>query len=181
MVGKQRRGKGSPTVRIREYRMSDYERLCELFLDEEVLWQLGEGASLKTRTRKGEKVWLLGTIRKYRKAKPSSLSWVIEADGEFVGGIGIQNIDLANRKTEMGYWLGRPYWGRGIMTAALKQFLRLIDRKYGFVRVYGMVFSDNMASQRVMEKAGFRLEGVLRKNMVRGGKSCDERIYAKVR
>lgn len=90
-------------------------------------------------------------------------SWAIEVDGAAVGSIGVtlrEGIYL--KSAEFGYWLGEPYWGRGIMTGAAKAVARYAMRRFGLIRLEAPVFEWNPASMRVLEKCGFVREGVLR-------------------
>jgi RimJ/RimL family protein N-acetyltransferase len=104
----------------------------------------------------------------------------IDINGEACGAIGLHpRQDLWRRNMEVGFWLGKPYRGQGIMAAALKQMVAL-----GFVefpevtRIFGTTFGRNIASQRTMEKAGFTLEAKLEGTLVKNGRVEDEWIYA---
>jgi [ribosomal protein S5]-alanine N-acetyltransferase len=168
-------------IKIREYKMSDLDNLCDLFIDDEVLDGLGGSLTEKNVNGKMEKSWLRKTISRYNQKKPESLSWAIEVDGEYVGGIGIHRVEWKDEKSEIGYWIGKPFWGRGIATEALKQFIKFLDRKYDFKRISALVFSYNLASQRVLKKAGFKFEGLLRKNAKKNGRFCDDKLYSRVK
>ncbi|SIT84142.1 GNAT family N-acetyltransferase [Pontibacter indicus] len=103
----------------------------------------------------------------------------IEVEGEAVGGIGIHpQQDIYRKNAEIGYWLGQPFWGKGIMTEAIRQ---MVD--YGFAnrditRIYARPFGYNIGSQRALEKAGFVLETKLEKTFYKNGEYQDELIYA---
>lgn len=109
-------------------------------------------------------------------------NFAIEVDGAAVGGIGLLlKEDVYRCTAEIGYWLGESYWGRGIMSEAVRAVTA-----YGFDalrlhRVYAEVFEWNPASMRVLEKAGFALEGRLRKSVIKEGAVIDAFIYAVVR
>lgn len=79
--------------------------------------------------------------------------------------------------TELGYWLARPYWGRGIITNAVHAFVRHIFRETEFTRITAHVFSHNTASLRVVEKNGFVQEGFLRKHYCKDGVYYDGFLY----
>jgi len=166
---------------LRKYRSSDLDRLCELFIDKDVLDSLSGLLTLKNINKKNETKWLKEALKKYREKKPSRLDWVIEVNGVYVGGIGAQEINWDNQNTEIGYWIGKPYWGKGYATEAVKQVAQILFNKYKFVRISAKAFADNMASQRVLEKAGFKYEGTLRKNAKRKNKFVDDKLYAIVR
>ena len=122
-------------------------------------------------------------------------NFAIELQGEAVGGIGCHLLDDVNCKTaEIGYWLGESFWGRGIATAALKRITeyafqtifvntRVTDSLGGVSveRLQALVFEWNLASMRVLEKAGYVLEGRLRRSIFKDGRIADSLLYARIR
>jgi RimJ/RimL family protein N-acetyltransferase len=103
-------------------------------------------------------------------------------DEEAVGGIGFTvQPDVAHRSAEIGYWLGEKFWGRGIATEALKAVTEYAFANYDLCRLYAHVFDWNPASARVLEKAGYRFEGRLKKSVTKNGQTIDQLIYAMVR
>jgi RimJ/RimL family protein N-acetyltransferase len=103
-------------------------------------------------------------------------------DGEVVGCIGVYRKDNIYRMSgEMGYYLGEPYWGRGIMTEAVRQMCGFILENTDIIRIFADPFAFNDASCRVLEKAGFHFEGLLRKNAVKNGEVVDMKLYARVK
>lgn len=94
----------------------------------------------------------------------------VEVEGGIAGAIGIQfRTDIERCSAELGYWLGEPFWGRGVMTAAIRGFTGWAMPRFELTRVYAEVFAENPASGRVLEKAGFRRVGVLRKAAIKNG------------
>ena len=81
----------------------------------------------------------------------------------------------------MGYWLGEPYWGRGIATRALVGFTRSAFATYGVERLFAVPLAANTASCRMLEKAGYRLEGRMRRSAVKDGVVQDQILYALLR
>jgi RimJ/RimL family protein N-acetyltransferase len=81
----------------------------------------------------------------------------------------------------MGYWLGEPYWGRGWMTRAVQAASEWALDDYKLIRVFAHVFSHNVGSMRVLEKAGFEREGIMRRSAIKNGVVLDQVLYAKVR
>jgi len=167
-------------IKLRKYRLSDLDSLCELFIDNNILDNLGT-LTKKQLSKKKEEIWIIKAIKRQKEKKPNSLDWAIEANSEYVGGIGIHDIDWDKQKAEIGYWIGKPYWGKGIATEAVKQLVRLLFRRYKFMRISGLIYADNLASQRVLEKVGFKYEGTLKKNAKKKGKFFDDKIYAILR
>lgn len=107
--------------------------------------------------------------------------WAIEVDSRAVGGIGVMVGTGVYEKTgQFGYWLGEPYWGRGIMTAAVRVTSEYVTSRFGLVRLEAPVFEWNPASMRVLEKCGFVREGVLRRNVFKDGEVIDSVLYALV-
>lgn len=108
--------------------------------------------------------------------------FAIEVDGEAAGGIGaFLQEDVARRSAEIGYWLGEAHWGRGIMTDVVRRFTVHAFDAYDLIRVYALVFEWNTGSCRVLEKAGYTLEGRLRRAVVKDGQILDQFVFAVVR
>ncbi len=118
----------------------------------------------------------------YVRAMDVPMSLAMEFEGEAIGGIGFKlGVDIARLSVEMGYWLAEPYWGRGLTTRAVMAASDWAFDSYKVVRIYATTFSHNVASMRVLEKAGFQREGLLRRSAVKNGVVLDQVMYAKVR
>lgn len=105
--------------------------------------------------------------------------FAIEVNGLAVGGIGIHpQTDIMKKNAELGYWLGEEYWGNGIITKAITQMIDFGFKTCDITRIYARPFGTNLASQRVLEKAGFKLEARIEKNIYKNGEVLDELIYA---
>ena len=106
-------------------------------------------------------------------------NWAIEVGGAAVGGIGLMpQSDINAGTAEIGYWLGEEYWGRGITTAALTALSRHALVELGYRRLYATAFVENVRSRRVLEKAGYVLEGILRRSAIKQGRVHDQALYA---
>lgn len=106
-------------------------------------------------------------------------AWAITADGVLAGSLGIVRQANIHRLTaELGYYVAQPYWGHGVCTQAVRQACAHIFTHTDIVRIFAEPFSTNKASCRVLEKAGFTLEGVLRKNAIKNGQMMDMNLYA---
>lgn len=107
----------------------------------------------------------------------------IEVNGEAAGGIGLSfKTDVYRINAQIGYWLGEEHWNKGIVTEAIRRFTSYTFKTYGhIVRIYAPVFSHNLASMRVLEKAGYRKEAVIRQALVKDQKVEDEHIYSVLR
>jgi len=106
-------------------------------------------------------------------------SFAIASAEEPIGGIGLIFGDGVHRcSAELGYWLGEPYWGRGIMTRAVSALTEYALKKLPLNRIYAEPFANNLASIRVLEKAGFQREGTLRASVIKNGEILDQILYA---
>ena len=102
--------------------------------------------------------------------------------GELIGGIGLQGYYGKNaHKDKIGYWLAKPYWNKGIMTEALKTFCTTVFEMYNLVRLEAEIYPHNPASMRIVEKCGFKYEGLLHKCIVKDSKYLDVHLYALVK
>lgn len=109
-------------------------------------------------------------------------NFAIVVDDEAVGGIGILlQDDVHWRSAEIGYWLGEEYWGRGIVTEAVRAVTDWAFAEFDLCRIFACVYEWNPASMRVLEKAGYEYEGRLRKSVTKDGQTIDQVIYAVVR
>ncbi len=102
------------------------------------------------------------------------------ASGELLGAIGLE-IEPAHDRAELGYWIGRPFWGRGIATEAAREVLAYAFSNLGLARVLARHFPHNPASGQVLQKLGMRHEGTLRSSIVKGGRRLDEIVYGILR
>jgi ribosomal-protein-alanine N-acetyltransferase len=117
-------------------------------------------------------------IRHARAQRPET-AFAIVVDGVAVGGIGfVPQTDVERVSAEVGYWLGEPFWGRGITTEALVAVTRYAIDTHGLTRLYAVPFVWNAGSCRVLEKAGYVLEGRLRRSAVKDGRITDQMQYA---
>lgn len=105
--------------------------------------------------------------------------WALELDGRVVGGVSLHA--EGESVSELGYWLGRDYWQRGIMTRVIARFAPEAMRAFHLQRLFATAYADNPASMRVLEKAGFECEGVRSSAFATLGESLDLVVYARVR
>ncbi|HMD15742.1 MAG TPA: GNAT family protein [Terriglobales bacterium] len=118
----------------------------------------------------------------YAQTEEPECSFAIEYAGEAVGGVGfLIGRDIARISAEMGYWLSEEFWGRGLATRAVTAMSDWAFDNYKLSRVFAMAFAHNAASIRVLEKAGFEREGVMRRSAIKNGVILDQILFAKVR
>jgi RimJ/RimL family protein N-acetyltransferase len=107
------------------------------------------------------------------------VTFAIEFKGEFVGCIGlVRQTDIYRLSAEIGYWIGEPYWGLGIASQAVKLLVDYGFKQLGLVRIFTGVFDYNKASQRVLEKAGFKLDCIFEKSIIKNDIIGDEYRYS---
>ena len=158
-------------------------------------WRVGDESAL-ARHADNRKIWLnvrdrfphpytladaQGWIAHASAATPET-QFAVEVEGEAVGGVGVfLQADVERYSAEVGYWLGEAFWGRGLATAAVRAFTDYAFDAFELCRIYANVFEWNPGSCRVLEKAGYVLEGRLRSAAVKDGFVLDGFLYANVR
>ncbi|MBA4322008.1 MAG: GNAT family N-acetyltransferase [Odoribacter sp.] len=105
--------------------------------------------------------------------------FAILSDNYLVGSIGIvTKEDIYRKNVEIGYFLAEDYWGKGIITKAVKAATAYAFSAFDIVRVYAEPYSDNPGSRRVLEKAGFTCEALFKKNVIKNDIIKDSCIYS---
>jgi RimJ/RimL family protein N-acetyltransferase len=113
-------------------------------------------------------------------ARPTTM-FAMVVDGAAVGGIGFfPGADVERFSAEIGYWLAEPYWGRGITAEAITLISRYAFEMCNMLRLFALPFADNQQSIRVLEKAGYTREAILRASSVKYGQVRDQALYALV-
>ena len=161
----------SCTVRSWEY--SDVDTVPS-YANKLKIWMNLRDAFPHPYTKQSARDWIRGV-----KQRSPETSFAIAVDDEAVGGIGfVLHGDVERVSAEIGYWLGEPFWGRGITSAALQAVTKYAIDTHSLTRVFAVPFAWNAASCRVLEKAGYVLEGRLRKSAIKDGKLTDQLQYA---
>lgn len=114
-------------------------------------------------------------IEKCKSNKADHL-FAIEKDGVLIGGIGIHI--KGEHKAEIGYWIGEEYWGKGYATEALKKVVTIAFKDLNLKRIYAGTFEDNLASEKLLLKCGFKYEGTLRKSLKKDDVYYNEKIFS---
>jgi RimJ/RimL family protein N-acetyltransferase len=105
----------------------------------------------------------------------------ITVEGDVAGSIGIvPKADVYRKSMEIGYFLGEPYWGKGIATRAISLLLKYIAEHFDVVRIYAEVFEHNKASMKVLEKSGFHLESIRSKAVIKNNVIMDDYVWVKL-
>ncbi|MDR7088333.1 GNAT family N-acetyltransferase [Cellvibrio fibrivorans] len=107
--------------------------------------------------------------------------YAIIHNGIFVGSISAIPGEFEKQKTaEIGYWVAKPYWGKGIASEALQKFTDFLFQNTDFIRLNASVFEGNLASANVLQKCGYKLEAVLEKAIYKNGMVFNEMLYSKI-
>ncbi|MCD4670643.1 MAG: GNAT family N-acetyltransferase [Actinomycetia bacterium] len=118
------------------------------------------------------------THKNIRRKKAFELGIEIKKSKEIIGMMSLIYIDHENKNAEIGYWLGKKYWGNEIMEEAVKLILNFGFKELKLVRIYARVMHPNIASAKLLEKSGFQYEGRMRKTTLRKGKWMDDLRYS---
>ena len=112
----------------------------------------------------------------------STFAYAITIGGRVVGNIGaFRQSNIHCRTAELGYYLAEKYWGKGVMTDAVRQLCDMLFSQTDILRIFAEPFAYNTGSRRVLEKAGFQLEGILKNNAYKNGQVLDMALYALTR
>lgn len=163
---------------LRPFKRGDEISLAENINDKEIAKNLYEIPS--PYTLKDGKNWVRKNLIEQKKKNPKMMNFVIDINGEVAGSIGFTNI-IKEHKTQMGYWLARKYWNKGIMTYVIKLATQFIFAKFKLKRIYAYTFPWNKASMKVLEKNKFKHEGISKKNFKKGNKFTDGYLFAKIK
>ncbi len=164
--------------RIREWRIEDASRLAEMLNNRNILNNLRDGLPYPYTETDAEEY--INSMLMANKNK--TFAFAITVDDKVVGSIGVFRCDnIHSRTAEMGYYIGEPYWGCGLGTSAVTQVCTYIFENTDIIRIFAEPFAYNTASCRVLEKAGFQFEGLLRSNAVKNGNVIDMKMYSLIK
>ena len=167
-------------IRLTEFRRTDQDDLIE-FLNDLELYDRTLRIPYPYTAADAERWFAL--VKKLTKQNGQSVNWAIRNEDErLIGGVGLEGPGLdRSHRAEIGYWLAKPFWGQGIMTAVVKTVCRYAFENLGLGKITAHVFSFNDTSARVLEQCGFEQEGYLRKHYLKDGKFIDARVYGLVK
>lgn len=163
---------------IRKWNLEDAKALSEALSNPKIQDNLRDGLPYPYTERDGQEF-----IKAMLAADENeTFSFAIVYDQKVIGSIGVfRQSNIHRRTAELGYYIAEEYWGKGIMTDAVKQACDYVFLNSDMIRIYAEPFAYNIASCRVLEKAGFHYEGTLHCNAVKNGKVIDMKMYAKIR
>ena len=162
-------------IELRLWRIEDAEALAKAISNMKILDNLRDGIPFPYTVPDAES--FIGAM--LSADRNTTYARAITVDDVAIGSIGVFRKDNIHCLTaEMGYYIAEEYWGKGVMTEAVKQMCGYIFNYTDIVRIFAEPFAFNTASCRVLEKAGFALEGTLRKNAIKNGRLVDMKMYA---
>lgn len=163
------------TCKIRKWKLSDAKDLASALSNTKIQDNLRDGLPYPYTEQDG-----VDYISAMLSADENeTFAFAITIDGKAIGSIGVFRQGNIHRQTaELGYCIAEEYWGKGIMTEAVKQICKYVFEKSDIIRIYAEPFAYNTASCRVLEKAGFQYEGTLRNNAIKNGKVIDMKMYS---
>lgn len=164
--------------KIRSWRLDDADDLAAILNNKKILDNLRDGLPFPY-TSSDAAAYIKAMLGSDRN---KTFAFAITLGGRVIGSIGVFRKDNIHSQTaEMGYYISEAHWGQGYGTHAVKQVCDLIFSTTDIIRIFAEPFADNAGSCRILEKAGFSLEGILRKNAVKNGSIKDMKMYALVK
>lgn len=163
------------TCKIRKWELTDANDLAAALSNTKILDNLRDGLPYPY-TEQDAVDYISAMIS---SDENETFAFAITVDNKVIGSIGaFRQGNIHRRTAELGYYIAEEYWGKGIMTDAVKQLCKYVFEKSDMIRIYAEPFAYNTASCRVLEKAGFQFEGTLRSNAVKNGKIIDMKMYS---
>lgn len=168
----------TPRLQLRRLERRDAQDIYAYSKDPDVaryvLWQAQSSVS-------EAREYIRYMLGRYRRDEPSSWGIIDKMDGHLIGTIGYMNYDMENGVIEIGYSLAKWKWNQGYMTEALEKVIEYTFETMDVNRIEAMHEPENPASGRVMEKCGFKKEGLLRQRLYNKGKYVDVCLYSLLR
>ena len=162
-------------IELRKWRPSDARDLAAALSNRAVLNNLRDGLPYPY-TEQDAAAYITAMLSSDTN---STFAFAITVDDRAVGSIGaFRQGNIHSRTAELGYYLSEAYWGRGIMTEAIRQLCAIIFDTTDILRIYAEPFAYNTGSRRALEKAGFHYEGTMKNNAVKNGKILDMALYS---
>lgn len=163
---------------IREWRIEDKINLARMMNNKHILDNLRDGIPYPYTVDDAEE--FITAMLSSDKAK--TFAFAITLNDVVIGSIGVYRCDNIHCRTaEMGYWIGEEHWGNGYGRRAVTQVCKHIFEHTDIIRIFAEPFAHNIASCRILEKAGFRFEGTLHSNAIKNGQVLDMKMYALIK
>jgi RimJ/RimL family protein N-acetyltransferase len=163
-------------VILRKLREDDIDRLAEYANNKKVSRNLRDGFPNPYTVADAK------SFIEMANAKNPITIFAVEYQRDYVGNISLTvGSDVYRKSTEIGYFIGEPFWNKGIMTKAVNLITEFGFKQLDIFRIYTGIFEYNKSSQRVLEKCGFIKEAVFKKAICKNNKIYDEIRYAKIK
>lgn len=163
---------------LKKWDLSDAKDLVKILSDKRILDNLRDGIPFPYTLQDGKE--FIASI--LQANENNTFAFAITIDNKVIGSITVfRQENIHNKTGELGYYLAREYWGKGIMTKAVNQICEYVFNNSDIIRIYAEPFAYNIGSCRVLEKAGFHYEGTLRKNAIKNGKILDMKMYSRLK
>lgn len=156
---------------LRDFSESDIDRLIDILNDDAVTQYLS--TKIPFPYTKEDAIWWV------KEGSNSELIKAISVDGILVGCIGINTGEFEyERSGEIGYWLARSHWRKGITSAAIRQLSEYAFSHTNMVRLFASVFSSNIPSMQLLLKSGFQQEAILERSIFKNGHFYNNHIFS---
>ena len=164
--------------KIRRWELSDARDLATALSNKKIQDNLRDGLPYPYTEKDGKE--FISTM--LAANENDTFAFAITVNGKVIGSIGaFRQTNIHNKTAELGYYIAEEYWGKGIMTEAVKQLCDYVFSHTDIIRIYAEPFAYNIGSCRVLEKAGFQYEGTLRSNALKNGNVLDMKMYSKLK
>ena len=164
--------------KIRRWELSDARDLAEALSNKKIQDNLRDGLPYPYTEQDGKEFISAMLFAN----ENDTFAFAITVNGKVIGSIGaFRQTNIHNKTAELGYYIAEEYWGKGIMTEAVKQLCDYVFSRTDIIRIYAEPFAYNISSCRVLEKAGFQYEGTLRSNALKNGNVLDMKMYSKLK
>jgi len=165
-------------MKLRRWALEDAEELAKALNNKRIQENLRDGLPYPYTVKDAEEY----IIEMLNSDCESVFPFAITVQDKAVGSIAVMRRDNIHRLIgELGYYVAESYWGKGIATLAIRDITDYVFANTDIIRIYAEPFAYNAASCRALEKAGYFLEGTLRKNAIKNGKILDMKLYALVK
>jgi RimJ/RimL family protein N-acetyltransferase len=162
-------------VILRKLKRSDAKSIYENLQDKEI----SKYTTIRYPYKLQDAKWFINfTQNNWRKKKAYEYGVTLRGEDKVIGIISLMKVDYKNKNSEIGYWLGKKYWGKGLMTECLKLLLEVGFKKLKMKRLYAGVSHPNKGSSKVLTQCGMKFEGRLRKNAFENGMWTDGLMYS---
>ena len=164
--------------KIRRWELTDAGALATALSNKKIQNNLRDGLPYPYTEQDGKK--FISTV--LAANENDTFAFAVTVNEKVIGSIGaFRQTNIHNKTAELGYYIAEEYWGKGIMTEAVKQLCDYMFSHTDIIRIYAEPFAYNIGSCRVLEKAGFQHEGTLRSNALKNGRVLDMKMYSKLK